>query len=51
MNFLASLKTWWHAPFSAEMDGLHVLLLTGLVMASIIFWLIVLSHLRNVKLG
>lgn len=51
MNFFAALKTWWHAPFSQEMDAFHVFLLTGLVIVSIVLWLIVLGHLRNVKLG
>ena len=50
-GFLASLTAWWHKPFTAEMDAVHVFLLTGLVITSIILWLIILSHLRNVKLS
>ena len=50
-GFFSALVDWWHKPFSQEMDAWHVVALVGLVMAAIIMWLIVLGHLRNVKLS
>lgn len=50
-SVFASLSTWFKAPFTQEMDAVHVFLLVGLVIVSIVLWLIVLSHLRNVTMG
>lgn len=38
MDILAKTRAWVAAPFTQQMDLIHVFLLTGLVVVSIVMW-------------
>jgi hypothetical protein len=47
MDLIAETKAWLQAPFTTQMDAVHVFLLTGLVIISAIMWKMVVNRLEQ----
>jgi hypothetical protein len=45
MDIVAETKAWVEAPFKQEMDLVHIFLLTGLVVVSVVLWSRVITRI------
>lgn len=45
-NVVSDVRSWFEEPIVGQVDPVHLFLLTGIVIVSVVLWNLILMHVR-----